>query len=79
VSEGRGRLDIDASSLIAGLFVSSVGFVLFSYGKKMSRPPQMVGGLVLMVFPYFVPGVLWMLAIGAVLCALIWVAVQRGY
>jgi hypothetical protein len=31
------------------------------------------------VFPYFVPGVLWMLAIGAVLCALIWVAVQRGY
>jgi hypothetical protein len=72
-------LDIDASSLIAGLFVSSVGFVLFSYGKKMSRPPQMAGGLVLMVFPYFVPGVLWMLAIGAVLCALIWVAVQRGY
>jgi hypothetical protein len=72
-------LDIDAASLIAGLFVSSVGFVLFSYGKKMSRPPQMAGGLVLMVFPYFVPGVLWMLAIGAVLCALIWVAVQRGY
>jgi hypothetical protein len=72
-------VDIDASSLIAGLFVSSVGFVLFSYGKKMSRPPQMAGGLVLMVFPYFVPGVLWMLAIGAVLCALIWVAVQRGY
>jgi hypothetical protein len=72
-------LDIDASSLIAGLFVSSVGFVLFSYGKKMSRPPHMAGGLLLMVFPYFVPGVVWMLAIGAVLCALIWVAVQRGY
>jgi hypothetical protein len=72
-------LDIDASSLIAGLFVSSVGFVLFSYGKKMSRPPQMVGGLLLMVFPYFVPGVLWMLAIGALMCGLIWVAVQRGY
>lgn len=72
-------MDIDASSLIAGLFVSSVGFVLFSYGKKMSRPPQMAGGLLLMVFPYFVPGVGWMLAIGALLCGLIWVAVQRGY
>jgi hypothetical protein len=47
-------LGLDASSLIAGLFVSSVGFVLFSYGKKMSRPPQMAGGLLLMVFPYFV-------------------------
>jgi hypothetical protein len=72
-------LDIDASSLIAGLFVSSVGFVLFSYGKKMRRPPQMAGGLLLMIFPYFVPGVLWMLGIGALMCGLIWVAVQRGY
>jgi len=75
----EGSIDIDASSLIAGLLVSSVGFVLFSYGKKMSRPPQMVGGLVLMVYPYFVPGVGWMLAVGALLCAAIWVAVQRGY
>lgn len=72
-------MNIDASSLIAGLFVSSLGFVLFSFGKKMSRPPQMVGGLVLMVYPYFVQDVLWMLLIGAVLCGLIWVAVQRGY
>jgi hypothetical protein len=72
-------LNIDASSLIAGLAVSSVGFVLFSYGKKMSRPPQMVGGLLLMVFPYFIPGVAWMLAVGALICVLIWAAVQRGY
>jgi hypothetical protein len=72
-------LNIDASSLLAGLLVSSIGFVLFSYGKKMSRPPQMVGGLILMVFPYFVPGVVWMLVIGAVLCAVVWLAVQRGY
>jgi hypothetical protein len=69
----------DTSSIIAGLIVSSVGFVLFSYGKKMSRPPHMVVGLVLMVFPYFIPGVIWMLTIGALICALLWVAVQRGY
>jgi hypothetical protein len=72
-------MDIDASSLIAGLFVSSVGYVLFSYGRKMSRPPQMLGGLILMVFPYVVPGVLWMLAIGGLLCALVWLAVKLGY
>jgi hypothetical protein len=72
-------LNFDASSIIAGLVVSSVGFVFFSYGKKMSRPPQMVGGLLLMIFPYFVPGVLWMLAIAALMCALIWLAVQQGY
>ena len=72
-------MNIDASSLIAGLFVSSIGFVLFSYGKKMSRPPQMVGGLVLMVYPYFVSSVAWMLVVGALLCGAIWAAVQRGY
>jgi hypothetical protein len=72
-------MDIDASSLIAGLFVSSIGYVLFSYGRKMSRPPQMLGGLILMVFPYFVPGVPWMLAIGGLLCALVWLAVRAGY
>jgi hypothetical protein len=72
-------MNIDASSLIAGLFVSSIGFVLFKYGKKMSRPPQMIGGLLLMVFPYFIPGVAWMLAVGGLICALIWAAVQQGY
>jgi hypothetical protein len=33
----------------------------------------------LMIFPYFVPGVLWMLAIAALMCGLIWVAVQQGF
>jgi hypothetical protein len=72
-------VDIDASSLIAGLVVSSIGYVLFSYGRKMTRPPHLLGGLILMVFPYFVPGVPWMLALGAVLCALVWLAVKLGY
>ncbi len=72
-------MDIDATSLLAGLFVSSVGYVLFSYGRKMSRPPQMLGGLILMVFPYFVPGVPWMLAIASLLSTLVWLAVRLGY
>lgn len=72
-------MQFDASSIIAGLFVSSVGFVLFKYGRKQQRPPQMVGGLLLMVFPYFIPSVAWMLAVGTLLCALVWVAVRAGY
>jgi hypothetical protein len=69
----------DASSIIAGLVVSSVGFVLFKYGRKQQRPPQMLGGLLLMVFPYFIPSVVWMLAVGAVICILLWLAVRAGY
>jgi hypothetical protein len=72
-------MNLDASSLIAGFVVSGVGYVLFSYGRKLSRPPQMVGGLVLMVFPYFVPSVPWMLSIAALLSGVVWVVVRMGY
>ena len=70
---------MDLTSLVAGFFVSSVGYVLFSYGRKQSRIPQMCGGLILLVFPYFVPSVPWMLLIASVLSLLIWVGVKMGF
>jgi hypothetical protein len=72
-------VDLDVSSIVAGFLVSGAGFVLFSYGRKMGRPPQVAVGLVLMVFPYFVPSVLLMFGISAALCGLLYLAVQRGY
>jgi hypothetical protein len=72
-------VDIDASSLLAGLLVSSVGFVLFSYGRKMSRPPHVISGLLLLIFPYFVGNVLAMFAIAAVICLAVYGAVRAGY
>ena len=72
-------VNLDASSLIAGFVVSGVGFVLFSYGRKMGRVPQVITGLVLMVFPYFVPGVPLMFGIAALLCGLLYLATRAGY
>lgn len=72
-------MNFDLSSLVCGLIVSSVGFVLFQYGRKMSRAPHVLAGLILMVFPYFVPGVLVMFGIAALLCGLLFVAVRAGY
>lgn len=72
-------MDLDVNSIAAGLVVSSVGFVLFSYGRKMSRPPHILCGLLLMVFPYFVPSVLAMFGIAALLCALLYLAVWKGF
>lgn len=72
-------MSFDPASMIAGLFVSSIGFVLLSYGKKMSRPPQMLTGLLLLVYPYFVSSVALTLIIAAVLLGLLWLAVQQGY
>jgi hypothetical protein len=72
-------LDLSASYLVANFAVSGVGFVLFSYGRKMSRTPQVVIGLLLMVFPYFVPNVLVMLTIATLLCGLLYLAIRSGY
>jgi hypothetical protein len=73
-------MSFDGPTLIAGLLVSSIGFVLLSYGKKMSRPPHMLMGLILLVYPYFVPGAILTLVIAAVLLGMLWFAVKKlGY
>jgi hypothetical protein len=72
-------VDFNANSLLAGLLVSSVGFVLFMYGRKMRRFPQLVAGFVLLVYPYFISSVALMLGIAVALIALLWAAVRLGW
>lgn len=72
-------MSFDPTSLVISFLISSIGFVLLQYGRKMSRPPQMLAGIVLLVFPYFVPGIGWMLGIAAALLLMLWVGLQRGY
>jgi hypothetical protein len=55
-----------------------VGFGIFIYGKKQLRIPQLVVGLALMVYPYFVASPGWMLGIGSALMLGLWLAVRAG-
>jgi hypothetical protein len=71
-------MDMDTGSLIASLIVSAIGFVVFAYGKRLQRVPQIIVGLVLMGFPYLVPGIPLMAIITAVLLAGLWLAVRFG-
>jgi hypothetical protein len=71
-------MEMDGGSLVASLVVSSIGFVVFGYGKRMSRLPQVIVGLVMMAFPYFVPDTLLMSIIGGVLLAGLWIALRFG-
>lgn len=71
-------MDFDGGSLIASLIVSSIGFVVFAYGRKLARIPQVLIGLVMMGFPYFVPDTLLMSIIAGVLLVGLWVAVRFG-
>jgi hypothetical protein len=70
---------VDPASLFASFAVSSIGYVAFAYGKRQRRPPQLIAGLTLMLFPYFVDSVLAMLAIAAVLVLGMWLATKLGW
>jgi hypothetical protein len=71
-------VSFDANYLLLSLLFSSIGFVFFAYGKKQSRIPQMVAGVVLMVYPYFVSNPILMSAVGVLVIALMWLAVRMG-
>ena len=71
--------DFDPTLLIVSLIPSGIGFVLFTYGKKMHRLPQLVGGIALMVYPYFTPTMTTMISVGTLICATVWFAVQLDW
>ena len=72
-------MDMSASSLFASLFVSTVGFAFFIYGKKQQRLPHLIGGIALMIFPYFVSRALPVVGIAAGIIGAVWLAVQQGW
>ena len=68
--------NLDPGSILMSILVSGVGFVFFSYGRKQSRFPQMLAGVILMIYPYFIPNPWAMLGVGAGICALTWAAIR---
>lgn len=61
-----------SSSLVASLLVGSVGLGLFLYGRRLQRMPQITVGLAMMVYPYFVTGIVPMLGVCGVLLGGLW-------
>jgi hypothetical protein len=59
-------------SLIWGVLFGAVGAGYALYGKRQRNPIALIAGIALMVFPYFVPGVWWMLIVGAILMIVPW-------
>jgi len=69
---GASRMDLDPMFLMLSLVPAGIGFVLFVYGRKAGRWPQLVMGLVLMVYPYFAGSVVTLAGVGVLL---VWGAV----
>jgi len=71
--------DFDANTILMSILVSSIGLVCFMYGKRQERFPQMVVGVLLMVYPYFVTNLILSAVIAVVLLAGLWLAVRLGW
>ncbi len=72
-------MSFDPGLLLFSLIPSGAGFVLFMYGKKQERPPQLVAGLILMVYPYFVNSLALSVAVAGGILAFMWLAIRQGY
>lgn len=71
--------DFNGTEIFASLFVSALGFIFFSYGKKMTRAPQMIAGIILMAFPYFASGTWVIIAIALLVLGALWAALRLGW
>ena len=71
-------MKFDTGSLLASLVVSSVGWVLFSYGRKQQRLPHVGIGMLMMVYPYFMPSVAWQLVTMPLLLGVLWLLTHLG-
>ncbi len=72
-------MDLSAGALFTSLFVSTIGFGYFRYGKQAERLPQLAAGLAMMVYPYFVDSAGWSLGICAAMIAGLALLVRAGY
>ena len=72
-------MSFDPTWLFVSLIPGGIGFVLFVYGKKQDRWPQLVAGLIFMVYPYFATSLASLVAIGLALGFVLWYALWLGW
>jgi hypothetical protein len=72
-------MNIDSTWLMLSLIPSGIGLVLFVYGKKQGRWPQLAGGLLFMIYPYFTQSVAALLGVGIALAGAIYYVLQAGW
>ena len=72
-------MSFDATTLFLGLITGGIGFVLFVYGKKQERWPQLAAGLAFMVYPFLATSVVALIAWGALISVGLWSMLRLGW
>jgi len=70
---------MDPTWLFLSLFPSGIGFVLLAYGNKEGRWPQLVTGLIFLVYPYFTDSIAALVGVGAALGVGLWLGLRAGW
>ena len=60
---------MNEAELLWGVLFSSIGLGYFIYGRKQSRMIPLLCGVVLMVYPYFMPNTTVLVILGAIFTA----------
>ena len=55
--------------LLWSVLFSSLGMAYFTYGKRQGKASALLGGVALMVYPYFIKSVLVLVGLGVALSA----------
>jgi len=66
-------------TIFVAIFLSLIGMALVLYGRKQGRWPHITVGLLLLVYPYFVPNAVLQVAIAVVLLAGLSLVSRLGY
>ena len=72
-------MNLDPTWIFLSLIPGGIGFVLFIYGKKQDRWPQLAAGLALMICPYFASSVLALVVWAAFITVGLWYALRLGW
>lgn len=59
-----------AATLFWGMLFSTIGVGFYVYGKRQAKFSALVCGTALVIYPWFVSSVLWLIVIGVVLMAI---------
>lgn len=71
-------MNFDPTWLFLSLLTGTLGMGLFLYGKREDRWPQLVIGLLFMVYPYFTESVTSLVVVGLLLLGVLWFLVRTG-
>jgi hypothetical protein len=72
-------MEFATGALLLSLLIGAFGTGLFIYGKKQQRWPQLVGGIALSLYPYFISNLWLMGGIAVAIVVGVWIAVRQGH